>query len=117
LRVFDDEETLQRLTPKVEWLRRRLADLAEQPHVGDVRQCGLIAGIELVADKATKAPFPPEAQLGARVCRRARDFGLLIRPLGDVLVVMPPLAITVEQLGRDARRDGPVHPGVGRCRP
>ena len=52
-----------------------------------------------MADKATKAPFPPEAQLGARVCRRARDFGLPIRPLGDVLVVMPPLAITVEQLG------------------
>ena len=99
LRVFDDEQTLQGLPPKVELLRLRLADLARGPHVGDVRQCGLIAGIELVADKATKAPFPPEAQLGARVCRRARDFGLLIRPLGDVLVVMPPLAITVEQFG------------------
>jgi adenosylmethionine-8-amino-7-oxononanoate aminotransferase len=99
LRVFDDEQTLERLPPKVEWLRRRLANLAELPHVGDVRQCGLIAGIELVADTATKAPFPPEAQVGARVCHRARDFGLLIRPLGDVLVIMPPLAITVEQLG------------------
>ncbi|HEX8203876.1 MAG TPA: aminotransferase class III-fold pyridoxal phosphate-dependent enzyme, partial [Isosphaeraceae bacterium] len=98
LQVFDDERTLELLPPKVECLRRRLAELAQLPHVGDVRQCGLIAGIELVADTATKAPFPPGAQVGARICRRAREFGLLIRPLGDVLVVMPPLAITVAQL-------------------
>ena len=99
LRVFDDEKTLEHLPPKVELLRRRLAEMADLPHVGDARQCGLIAGIELVADTATREPFPPEEQVGARVCRRARDFGLLIRPLGDVLVVMPPLAITAEQLG------------------
>jgi len=99
LRVFDDERTLENLPPKVELLRQRLAGLAELPHVGDVRQSSLIAGIELVADRATKEPYPWAEQVGARVCRAARDFGLLIRPLGDVLVVMPPLAITAEQLG------------------
>ena len=99
LRVFDDERTLENLPPKIEALRQRLAELAGLPHVGDVRQCGLIAGIELVADKETKAPYPWADQVGARVCREARRFGLLIRPLGDVLVVMPPLAITAEQLG------------------
>ena len=98
LRVFDDESTLERMPPKIALLRDRLAALATLPHVGDCRQCGLMAGIELVADKATKEPFPWENQVGARVCRRARDFGLLIRPLGDVLVVMPPLSITPEQL-------------------
>ena len=98
LKVFDDEATLERLRPKVDLLAVRLQEIAALPHVGDVRQSGLLAGIELVADRATKAPFPWADQVGARVCQRARDFGLLIRPLGDVLVVMPPLAIAEEQL-------------------
>jgi adenosylmethionine---8-amino-7-oxononanoate aminotransferase len=99
LRVFDDEKTLENLPPKVELLRARLAGLATWTNVGDVRQKGLIAGIELVEDKATKAPFPWDFQVGARICRHARSLGLLIRPLGDVLVVMPPLSISVEELG------------------
>jgi adenosylmethionine-8-amino-7-oxononanoate aminotransferase len=67
-------------------------------HVGDVRQRGLMAGIELVADPASRAPFPAPAQVGARVCRRARDLGLVIRPLGDVLVIVPALAMTLDEL-------------------
>lgn len=98
LKVFDDERTLERLGPKVERLASRLDRVARLPHVGDVRRCGLIAGIELVEDVATKAPFPWARQVGARVCRRAQDLGLLIRPLGDVVVVMPPLSITIEEL-------------------
>ena len=98
LDVFEDERTLESLGPKIEHLTMRLSEIASLEHVGDVRQSGLIAGIELVADKATKAPYDYGEQVGARVCRRARDFGLLIRPLVDVLVVMPPLAISIEQL-------------------
>ncbi len=89
---------LPRCGPRSTGSPRWLAELADHPHVGDVRQRGLIAGVELVADKATKESFPWERQLGAEVCRRARGHGLFIRPLGDVLVVMPPLAITMEQL-------------------
>lgn len=99
LRVFDEENTLTGLPPKIAYLGRRLGMFAELPHVGDVRQCGLIAGIELVADRESKTPYAMSEQVGARVCRRARDQGVLARPLGDVLVVMPPLAITIEQLG------------------
>jgi adenosylmethionine-8-amino-7-oxononanoate aminotransferase len=99
LRVFDEERTLEGLVPKIALLSRRLEEFLAFDHVGDVRRRGLIAGIELVADKAAKAPFPWADQVGARVCRRARDLGLLIRPLGDVIVIMPPLAITVEELG------------------
>ncbi len=65
-----------------------------------MRQCGLIAGIELVADRASKAPFPAEKRVGARVCRLARGRGVLLRPLGDVIVVMPPLAIDLPLLDR-----------------
>ncbi len=65
LQVFDDEATLERLGPKVARLAERLAEFAARPHVGDVRQRGLIAGIELVADKTTKASYPSTAQVGA----------------------------------------------------
>ncbi len=98
LRVFEDEGTLAAMRPKVDRLAGWLATVADHPLVGDVRQRGLIAGVELVADKATKRSFPWERQLGAEVCRRARGHGLFIRPLGDVLVIMPPLAIAMEQL-------------------
>src|SRR5690606_36880854 len=100
LRVFEDEQTLERLGPKADRLARHLEAFAGLPHVGDVRQRGLMAGIELVLDRESKAEYPWHQQVGNRVCRRARDFGLLIRPLGDVLVVMPPLSITEAQLDR-----------------
>jgi adenosylmethionine-8-amino-7-oxononanoate aminotransferase len=98
LRVFDEERTLENMRPKVARLAERLAEFALLSHVGDVRQRGLLAGVELVADKGSKTPYDSLEQIGARVCMKARDFGLLIRPLGDVLVIMPPLAISVEQL-------------------
>ena len=70
------------------------------PFVGNVRQRGMIAGVELVADRDSRTPFDFTAKVGARVCRKAREFGLLARPLGDVLVIMPPLAITLEEIDR-----------------
>ena len=98
LGVFEDEQTLANLAPKIDRLADRLAKIATLPHVGEVRQVGLIGGIELVADVATKEPFAWDLQVGARICRHARRSGLLVRPLGDVLVIMPPLSISVEQL-------------------
>jgi adenosylmethionine-8-amino-7-oxononanoate aminotransferase len=98
LRVFDEEQTLKQLAPKVERLSGRLAEFSTQPHVGDVRQCGLIAGVELVSELASKTPFDPALLVGARVCRMAREHGLLIRPLADVLVIMPPLTISLREL-------------------
>jgi adenosylmethionine---8-amino-7-oxononanoate aminotransferase len=91
---------LPALPAKIERLRQNLDRLRNLPHVGDVRQKGLLAGIELVEDRATKKPFPPERRVGAAVCRKAREQGVLLRPLGDVIVVMPPLAIDLSLLDR-----------------
>lgn len=99
LRVFEQENTIENLAPKIDFLTSRLETWKARPHVGDVRQRGMIVGIELVKDRATKEPYEWSEQTGARICRVARSHGLLIRPIGDVLIVMPPLAITVEQLG------------------
>ncbi len=98
LQVFEDERTIENLAPKIARFRDRLAPLADHPHVGDIRQVGLLAGIELVLDKATKAEYGWDRQVGAKVCRRARLEGLLIRPLGDVIVLMPPLAIDGDEV-------------------
>lgn len=102
LDLFDEEQTLAKLPAKVARLREHLARLAELPHLGPPRQCGLIAGIDLVQDKATGQPYPWEQQRGALVCRYARDRGVLLRPLGSTLVVMPPLAISLDEIDQIA---------------
>ena len=68
--------------------------------MGDVRQCGLIAAIELVRDRQAKEPYPWEEGIGLAVCRVAREHGVLARPLGNVLVIMPPLSIRLDELDR-----------------
>lgn len=98
LDVFEEERTLERLQPKIDHLSRRLAEFRTLRNAGDIRQRGFMAGIELVADRAAKAPYPPEARIGGRVIRKARERGVAIRPLGDVIVLMPPLAIGLDEL-------------------
>jgi adenosylmethionine-8-amino-7-oxononanoate aminotransferase len=98
--VFDDEQTLTRLPEKIDRLQHHLARIAEHPHVGDARQRGLIAGIELVKDKATNEPFDWAEQRGMRACRHTLTEGVWLRPLGNVVVIMPPLSITIEELDR-----------------
>jgi len=91
---------LEGVAARSELLRGHLLRIAGFPFVGDIRQRGLMAGIELVQDRATRKPFPAHLRIGARVCRLASDQGVLLRPLGDVVVVMPPLAIGLPLLDR-----------------
>lgn len=98
LSLFRRDKLLSRLPAKAAHLRRELAALAGHPHVGDIRQVGLMAGIELVKDKATKEDFAAPDKVGARICEACRGYGLIIRPLGNTLVLMPPLSITPRQL-------------------
>ena len=100
LDVFEEEKTLERLPAKVARLEEHLARIARLPHVGDVRQCGMIAGVELVRDAETKEPYPWQRRRGLQVCKHAMSEGVWIRPLGDVVVVLPPLAISLDQLDK-----------------
>jgi adenosylmethionine-8-amino-7-oxononanoate aminotransferase len=100
LEVFRRDYTLARLQPKIRALRRLLTALAARPHVGDVRQSGFMVGIELVRDRETREPYPLDARIGHRVARAARERGLLIRPLGNVIVLMPPLTVSPAELKR-----------------
>jgi Adenosylmethionine-8-amino-7-oxononanoate aminotransferase len=89
---------------------RRWAGSRGWPRWGEIRQYGLAAGVELVADRATRAPFPAGERRGMRVCRAARRHGVFLRPLGDVVVVMPPLTITPGELDRIAAALGAAIP-------
>jgi len=100
LELMERRGVLAGVAERAAVLRRHLDRIAELPCVGDVRQKGLMAGIELVADRATKNPFPPAARTGHAVCKRARAHGALLRPLGDVVVLMPPLGIDLPLLDR-----------------
>jgi len=100
LDIFEKEETLKNLQPKIELLEGWLKEISELPHVGDARNKGLMAGVELVKDKNTKEPYAWEEKMGWKAAYHARDNGVFIRPLGNVMVIMPPLSISIENLGR-----------------
>ena len=100
IEVFEKEKVLDQVQEKIRHLSSLLKVFRELKHVGDVRQCGFMVGIELVEDRDTKKPYPVEKRIGCKVILEARKHGLIIRPLGDVIVIMPPLCITVEQLNK-----------------
>lgn len=100
LQVFRDERVMEKLPAKITHLSAELRRLEELPYVAETRQCGLIAGIDLVAERFPRLPFRPELFAGAAVCAIARNHGLLTRPVLDTLVLMPPLAVTEVEISR-----------------
>ncbi len=89
LELFDRHQVLANVNENTEHLRRRLETLAGHPHVGDIRQKGVMVGIELVRDRETGEPYDPALRMGHRVTLAARKRGVILRPLGDVIVLMP----------------------------
>jgi len=98
LEIFEKEDTIGGLGPKIALLEDWLREMADLPHVGNVRNKGLMAGLELVMDKTTKEAYPWEEKMGWKVAIEARDNGVIIRPLGNVIVIMPPLSISIDNL-------------------
>ena len=98
--VFEKENILDHMDSKIELLRKGLEKISHLEHVGQVRQYGFMVGIELVQNKATKVPYPLNQRMGVKVCQAAREQGLIIRPLGDVVVLMPPLCVSDDELNR-----------------
>jgi adenosylmethionine---8-amino-7-oxononanoate aminotransferase len=93
LGVFEEERTLERLAPMIELLGSLLEPVAAHPAVREVRRRGFMTGIEL-------AGYPLPSRMGHRVTLEARRRGAIVRPLGDVIVLMPPLSIDAAELRR-----------------
>ena len=98
LDIFEKDRTIDKLQEKISFLENGLKKFLKLKHVGDIRQTGLMIGIEIVSDKETKEPFPPGKKIGIKIIKEARKRGLIIRPLGDVIVLIPPLSIEIYEL-------------------
>ncbi|WP_404321953.1 adenosylmethionine--8-amino-7-oxononanoate transaminase [Cytobacillus firmus] len=98
LKIYEKENLVEQAAKKAEVIQSELAALKSLKHIGDIRQVGLMCGIELVQDKETRRPFPWESRMGYHATLEMRKRGMLTRPLGDVIVFMPPLASTDDQI-------------------
>ena len=99
LELFEKENILEKMKSRIEYLKKRLSeDFLTHPHVSDVRHWGYMIGIELVEDKSRRKAYAPELRMGHKVIREARNRSVMIRPLGDVIVLMPPLSISDDEL-------------------
>jgi adenosylmethionine-8-amino-7-oxononanoate aminotransferase len=96
--------TTSRARQKVEeTLRTSLTELWKLPNVGDIRQEGCVAGIELVRESRARKPFDLRARVGIRVCEVMAQHGVLTRPIGNVIVLMPPYCTTTAQVRKMVR--------------
>jgi len=98
LAIFKTERTLTKVKNRIPKFAAFLKTLADDPWVGDIRQCGYMVGIELVQNQHTKEPFPVTDRIGHRVGLAARTLGLLIRPIGNTMILMPPLSASLQEL-------------------
>lgn len=100
LKIFKKEKTLIKLRSKIMCLSKSLKNFRNLKHIGDIRQCGFMVGIELVKNKKTKETYKLEEKIGIKVCVEARKHGVLIRPLGNVIIIIPPLSISTKELNK-----------------
>lgn len=100
LDLFEKDRVIELLQPKIKIFEQWLNEISSLRHVGDARTWGLMGGVELVRNKGTKEPYPWEEKMGWKVAQKAMGKGLFIRPLGNVVVIMPPLVISIKNLQR-----------------
>ncbi len=98
LAIFREDRTLERNLALAAHLGSRARELADHPHVAEVRQRGMILAIELAADKATRAPYPWQERRGLTIYRHALERGVLLRPIGTVVYFMPPYVVTTGEI-------------------
>ncbi|MCA9083176.1 MAG: adenosylmethionine--8-amino-7-oxononanoate transaminase [Planctomycetaceae bacterium] len=95
LELFENRHVLDNVSQLEAAIREELKELSDHPNVGEIRQKGIMIGIELVQDRDLMTPFAPERRTGHLVTLAARRRGVIIRPLGDVVVLMPAPAMPV----------------------
>jgi adenosylmethionine-8-amino-7-oxononanoate aminotransferase len=98
LELFEKNQLLQHVEKISVFIHEKLEEFKLLKYVGDIRQSGVMVGIEMVRSKITKEPFHWNERIGVKITKRAKELGLLTRPLGNVLVFMPPLASTETEL-------------------
>jgi uncharacterized cofD-like protein len=98
VKIFAKDKVIAGLPPKMAVIEKYMEKFGKMAYVGNARQCGMLAGIELMRDKENKVPFDPALLIAGGICQNARKYGLIVRNIGDVIIFMPPLASTAEQI-------------------
>jgi adenosylmethionine-8-amino-7-oxononanoate aminotransferase len=98
LDYFKAHNVMEKLQPKIAHLQKKLSEMQQLLHVGEIRNRGIMTGIELVQDAATKEPYAAAQKIGHAVCMEAGKHGVIIRNFGVVIVLMPPLSITISEI-------------------
>jgi len=91
INIFEREQTLKKLQPKIKYLTQRLQEISQYSKIKEVRQLGFMVGIEIEG-------YAAEERIGHQVIMEARKHGVILRPLGAVIVLMPPLSISISEL-------------------
>ena len=100
LDIFEQTDLLPELKKKTDYFRSGLSSLSSHPNVGDIRQFGLCAGVEIVQSKDSKAAFPAKERIGMKICQACVERGVFLRPLSDVIVLVPPLTLSHAEFDR-----------------
>ncbi|HCM43023.1 MAG TPA: adenosylmethionine--8-amino-7-oxononanoate transaminase [Candidatus Omnitrophica bacterium] len=100
LDLFEKNKTIEGLQPKIKFIEKRLKDFWKLPCVGDIRQLGLMVGIEIFESVESRRHYSLEQNIGHQIIRRARAKGAILRPLGPVLVLMPPLSLSEPEIDK-----------------
>jgi len=98
LDIFRDDNVIKKNTQLAAAMQTATAHLADHPHVGEVRQTGMIVAIEMCKDRPSRTPYPWEERRGLHVYQYALDKGVLLRPLGNVIYMMPPYVVSAEEI-------------------
>jgi len=98
LNIFEQDEVITKNQHLIKTMESALQIFRDHPHIGDIRQCGMIAALEMVQDKKTKSPYPWQERRGLHVYQYALSEGVLLRPLGNVIYFMPPYVINEQQI-------------------
>jgi len=100
LNIFDTQPVLENNRILSKFMRNLTADIADHPHVSEVRQCGMILAIEMIKDKKSRTPFPWQERRGLKIYQYALTQGVLLRPIGNVVYLMPPYVITPDEIAK-----------------
>ncbi len=96
--LVSGKDFLPGVNERAELIAEKFRAWEELEHVGEARQCGMMVGVELVADKKTRRQYDWQEKMGVRACHRALDKGIITRPLGNVVILMPPLSMPLDVL-------------------
>lgn len=106
LEVFTASDVLGRNRELAEQMQNMTRDLIDHPNIADVRQHGMILAIELIKNRETREPFPWQERRGMRVYQYGLTQGVFLRPLGNVVYLMPPYVISNDELAQVIRVAG-----------